>query len=313
MIQTLTQRFFRRIHSSPADTHSPAPSAGTPSTTFDHAEQLLQSLFVMAWMVEARDPYTGGHLWRVSQYSRLLAEATGLSGAETARITLAGFLHDLGKVAVPDAILRKPGRLSGDEYEVIKTHPEVGARLLANHPLAGLAQAAVLHHHERIDGAGYPGGLAGGEIPQDARIVGICDAFDAMTSSRPYRHGMAVDDALTIIRDNLGRQFDGGYGERFIGLSRDGGFAGIVGHSDHGIPLQECPVCGPTIVVRRDQRDGDAVYCRNCGNQATIERKADHLRVRPTGRQGSPSELQPEADFDIVDELVRASAACLAV
>lgn len=231
----------------------------------NHLEDLLKSLYVMASLVEARDPYTGGHLWRVSQFCRLLAEDAGFPAADVARIALGGFLHDLGKVGVPDAILNKPDRLSDEEYAVIKTHPEVGNRLLAGHPLAGLARAAVLSHHERPDGSGYPHRLSADAIVQDARVVGICDAFDAMTSTRPYRRGMAVEKALAIIEENLGRQFDRALGERFLRLGRAGRLDHIVGHSEAGIPLQECPICGPTIVVRRDHRGGDHVFVATAG------------------------------------------------
>lgn len=164
----------------------------------NHVEHLLKSLFVMASMVEARDPYTGGHLWRVSQFSRILAEDAGLPSNVVARIALGGFLHDLGKIGVPDAILNKPDKLTDEEYEVIKTHPEVGSRLLADHPLADLARSAILSHHEMPDGRGYPHGLSGAAISVDASIVGICDAFDAMTSTRPYRKGMPISKALSI-------------------------------------------------------------------------------------------------------------------
>jgi len=275
------------------------------------AKYMLQSLFVMAWMVEARDPYTGGHLWRVSQYSLLLAREAGLEESEVARITLGGFLHDLGKVGVSDAILNKPGRLTEDEYDVIKTHPEVGAGLLAGHPLAPLAVAAVLHHHERPDGDGYPKQLAGDEIPIDARIVGICDAFDAMTSSRPYRTGMPIDRALSIIEDNLKQQFDSAFGEYFIGLGNSGVLNHIAGHSDQGIPLQECPICGPIIVVRRGQQAGEHVYCRNCGNDAVLEEKSGALQAVPTGQNGTAQQLEPHADLDIIDELVKAAVTSL--
>ncbi|GAB4289247.1 MAG: hypothetical protein Kow0096_02030 [Thiohalomonadaceae bacterium] len=275
------------------------------------AEYLLQSLFVMAWMVEARDPYTGGHLWRVSQYSRLLAQDAGLPDTDVARITLGGFLHDLGKISVPDAILNKPDRLTDEEYAVIKTHPEVGARLLAEHPLAPLANAAVLYHHERPDGTGYPRRLAAADVPLDARIVGICDAFDAMTSTRPYRRGMPVAQALDSIESCLERQFDRRLGSRFLALGRAGALDHIAGHTDHGIPLQECPLCGPTIVVRRHQHDGDKVYCRHCGSEATVGHKDGHVCVIPTGRKGTPQDLEPEADLDVIGELVRASAASL--
>ena len=121
-----------------------------------HIEDLLKSLYVMASLVEARDPYTGGHLWRVSQFSHLTARDCGLGETDAARIALGGFLHDLGKVGVPDAILNKPDRLTAAEYDVIKTHPEIGSRLLSGHPLAEMVRAAVLSHHETPDGNGYP-------------------------------------------------------------------------------------------------------------------------------------------------------------
>lgn len=277
-----------------------------------HIEDLLKSLYVMASLVEARDPYTGGHLWRVSQFSRLLAEDAGLPDTDVARIALGGFLHDLGKVGVPDAILNKPDRLTDEEYAVIKTHPEVGNRLLSGHPLAALARAAVLSHHETPDGNGYPQRLSGDGIALDARIVGICDAFDAMTSTRPYRRGMAVDKALAIIEENLGRQFDRMLGERFVRMGRAGVLDHVVGHSEAGIPLQECPMCGPTIVVRHGHRSGAHVYCRHCGGEARVEHDGDVIHVTSTGRKGTPEDLQPEVDTALIDGLVRETARVIA-
>ncbi len=272
-------------------------------------EQMLASLLVMAWVVEARDPYTGGHLWRVSRFSELLARHAGLSAHETAYIAVGGFLHDLGKVAIPDAILRKPGRLSGDEYAVIKTHPEVGYRMLAGHPLERLAADAIRLHHETPDGRGYPDGLTGAEIPRVARIVGVCDAFDALTSSRPYRSGMPVEQALAIIREDIGRQFDGEYGELLLKLGNDGALLHIVGHSDVGIPLECCAMCGPTLVLRRTSRAGDSLFCRNCGGEYRLEAgDGGHLKAVPTGAKGSAAELKPEADRELVARFVHETA-----
>lgn len=276
-------------------------------------QDLLASLLVMAWMVEARDPYTGGHLWRVSRFARLLAEDAGLSEAEVGRIAVGGFLHDLGKVGVPDHILGKRDRLTEAEYEVIKTHPDVGWRMLAGHPLAALAEAAVRAHHERPDGSGYPRGLSGAAVPLDARIVGICDAFDAMTSTRPYRRGMAIDEALAIIEDNLGRQFAEPWAQRFIALGRAGRLDHIVGHSDFGIPLHECLMCGPTLVLRRDQQPGEHVYCRSCGHEYVTVQGDGRLETAPTGRVGSPKDLEPEADAELIAAVVRESARALVV
>lgn len=276
------------------------PAADSPGGIVD----LLKSLYVLAAVVEARDPYTGGHLWRVSQYSRLLAEAEGLPDSAVARIALGGFLHDLGKIGVPDAILNKPGRLSDEEYAVVKTHPDVGERLLGGHPLAAFIAPAVRDHHETPDGRGYPRGLSGGAISIDARIVGVCDAFDAMTSTRPYRQGMAPDAAFSIIRENLGRQFDRALGERFLALGGDGALDPILGFTEPGIPLQSCPLCGPTIVIHRRHRTGDPVYCRRCGNEAILNRDGPSIGLELTGQRGGPAHLQPEADLDLIGDLV---------
>jgi HD-GYP domain-containing protein (c-di-GMP phosphodiesterase class II) len=277
----------------------------------NQTEYLLNSLFIMASMVEARDPYTGGHLWRVSQFCRVLAERGGLPPNQVARASLGGFLHDLGKIAVPDAILNKPGRLSDDEYEIIKTHPDVGHRLLADHPLAELAQSAVYAHHERPDGAGYPLRLPHERISVYARIVGICDAFDAMTSTRPYRKGMPIPKALNVIRDNLGTQFDTEWGTLFLELGESGKLDHIVGHSEPGIPLHDCPMCGASIVVRRHSQEGDHVYCRACGAETQIRLINGRTAIEATGHRGTPTQLEPEVDTDLVRELVRESALLL--
>lgn len=279
----------------------------------NHVEQLLKSLFVMASMVEARDPYTGGHLWRVSQFSRILAEDGGLPSNVVARIALGGFLHDLGKIGVPDAILNKPDKLTDEEYEVIKTHPEVGSRLLSDHPLADLARSAILSHHEMPSGQGYPHGLSGAAISVDASIVGVCDAFDAMTSTRPYRKGMLIGKALAIIQENLGSQFHSDWGRRFIQLGESGRLNHIVGHSETGIPLQECPMCGPTIVVSRNHTDSDHIYCRSCGGESTVHRKGNLFSITPTGRRGSKKDLEPVIDNTLLNELVLESGRHLAL
>lgn len=281
------------------------------SAVMNPIEGLLKSLFVMSSLVEARDPYTGGHLWRVARFSQLVAEELHLSREDVARIALGGFIHDLGKIGVPDAILNKPDRLSDDEYDVIKTHPEVGARVLSGHPLAKLAMAAVFSHHETPDGKGYPRGLSGEDVPLDARIVGVTDAFDAMTSTRPYRSGMPVAKALDIIEENLGRQFDSVAGNALIRLGRQGALAHIVGHTDMGIPLQECPECGPTIVVRRDQQDGDYVYCRKCTYKTTVIRDAEGLRLADSELYGTAAEMQPIVDMALIDDLVGQARATL--
>lgn len=270
----------------------------------EHAEDLLFSLLIMAWFVEARDPYTGGHLWRVSRYAQLLAASAGLPASEQAQIALGGFLHDLGKIAVPDAILRKTDRLTEDEYAVIKTHPQMGFRLLSGHPLAALVSDAILLHHERPDGKGYPHGINADDLPMMAKIVGICDAFDAMTSHRPYRKGMPKDQALAIIQDMAGTQFDARLSKFFISLGQTGQLDHVIGHSDEGIPLHVCPMCGPTIVVQRTTKAGEHLYCRNCTGEFVVETAAQHVIATPTGRQGNPAQLEAPLDRSLISSIV---------
>lgn len=160
-------------------------------------------------------------------------------------------------------------------------------------------------------GTGYPHKLAGDDIPVDARIVGICDAFDAMTSNRPYRRGMPVARALSIIEENLGRQFDETLGKMFIQLGKQGQLDHIIGHSEEGIPVQECPMCGPTIVVTRSHVDGDHVYCKHCGNEAEVDRSDGTLLLHFTGRRGAPADLEPDLDIDLISDLVHAASQVL--
>ena len=272
--------------------------------------QLLASLLTMAWVVEARDPYTGGHNWRVARYAALLCERAGTSMTQCARVTIGAFLHDLGKIGVPDAVLRKPTALTDDEYGIVTTHPDVGARLLASHPMADWVRVAVQLHHERPDGQGYPRGLRGADIPFAARVVSICDAFDAMTSSRPYRTGWPTAQALHQIEAHLGRQFDEPLGRQFIALGSDGLLDYIVGHSDDGIPLQQCLMCGPTLVVRREQGVGEPLFCRNCGGEYVLPAiDAAHPRQAvATGRQGDPADLAPVADMALIARFVQDTA-----
>lgn len=272
----------------------------------DTDKALLSSLMIMGSVVEARDAYTGGHLWRVAQFTRLLAEKAGLDRTGVALAAIGGFLHDLGKVAIPDAILNKPGRLTDAEYQVIQTHPGIGREVLSQHPLAALALDAVAYHHERPDGGGYPERLVGEEIPQVARMVAIADAFDAMTSTRSYRKGMDPARAYAILAEAKGSQFDGVLTDHFLDLGQASSFDAIIGHSLLGHRLASCPTCGPVVAVHQ-LGDGAIHACRACGGEFRLRRKgAAGVELEPTGRMAAAELMAPHPDFSPIAELVAA-------
>ena len=158
--------------------------------------------------LDARDPYSAGHSVAVAVYSRDLAEEIGLAAADVQRAYLAGLLHDIGKIAVPDAILSKPAALTDDEFDEIRLHPEIGEQILRPSSHLQDVLPGVRHHHERIDGKGYPDRLRDADIPLQARIIAIADAYNAMTSNRPYRDAMHPELAQRILVQNQGMQHD---------------------------------------------------------------------------------------------------------
>jgi putative nucleotidyltransferase with HDIG domain len=158
--------------------------------------------------IDAKDPYTCGHSDRVARVSVRLAEELGCNRKQVDTIYLSGLLHDVGKIGIDDNVLRKPGKLTEAEYEHIKTHAEIGFKILKDIQQLDDVLPVVLHHHEQWDGKGYPHGLAGESIPQLARIVAVADSFDAMGSDRPYRKGMCEEKLDCILRDGAGKQWD---------------------------------------------------------------------------------------------------------
>lgn len=168
----------------------------------------LATVEALAAAVDAKDPYTRGHSQRVSAYAGAIAQALGLTPLAVARVRLAGLLHDVGKIAVPDAVLTKAGALSAEEFAIIRQHPAKGAQMLASVPFLQEILPAVRHHHEHWDGRGYPDGLVAETIPADASILMVADAFDAMTSSRTYRPALPPDEARRRLREASGAQFD---------------------------------------------------------------------------------------------------------
>ncbi|MCP4295542.1 MAG: response regulator [Proteobacteria bacterium] len=162
-------------------------------------ESMLTSIATMIHALEARDPYTKGHSERVSEFAVGTGKIMGLNEEELDKLAMGGKLHDLGKIGVPDNVLLKHGKLTDIEYNIIKKHPVIGSEILQAIPSIQRVMPIVLHHHERIDGGGYPDGLSGEDIPLIARITGVADTYDAITSSRPYRDGLNQSKAIEII------------------------------------------------------------------------------------------------------------------
>lgn len=187
----------------------------------DLADLLMGLLHAMVNSIDAKDTYTCGHSERVALYAKSLAQAANLPTGTCDRIYLAGLLHDVGKIGVPDAILCKTGKLTTEEFAAMKKHPEIGARILSRIRQINDLLPGVLHHHERVDGRGYPDGLAGDEIPLFGKIICIADCFDAMTTNRTYRAAMPIQAAVAEVRRCAGTQFDPHLAEAFLALNHE--------------------------------------------------------------------------------------------
>ncbi|HZN42406.1 MAG TPA: HD-GYP domain-containing protein [Actinomycetota bacterium] len=184
-------------------------------------EMYVATMRSLAHVVEAKDPTTRGHLDRTAHYGIALARLVDPALAERREVSYGFFLHDIGKVGIPESILCKAGPLTELEWIVMRSHPDQGARIVAPIPFMGEAVEIVRSHHERWDGGGYPRGLRGEEIPLAARIFAIADSFDAMTSDRPYRAAMSTEAAVAEIRAGSGTQFDPRCVEAFEDLIAD--------------------------------------------------------------------------------------------
>jgi HD-GYP domain-containing protein (c-di-GMP phosphodiesterase class II) len=168
----------------------------------------LYAIMALVEALNAKDPYTRGHSERVSIYSLILSEKLQMTDEEIDSIYIASYLHDIGKIGIHENVLNKPERLTRDEYEHVKSHPTISGQIVSRLPSLEHIASVVRHHHERHDGGGYPDGLKGADIPLGSRILAIADAFDAMTSDRPYRTAFNAKEALSEIHRYSGQQFD---------------------------------------------------------------------------------------------------------
>ncbi len=265
-------------------------------------KELIRSIVTLATVIEAKDPYTGGHTWRVSQYAIKLGEKIGLSEDELFIVHLGGLVHDIGKIGINDAILLKPGPLTDDEYDVMKQHPNIGLSLISSHPLFPILKDSVFLHHERFDGRGYPNKEIPPNLSRIAMITSIADAFDAMTSNRPYRNGMPVEKALLILEDEKGKQFDNDLTSVFIDLCINGDLDHILGHCGDDRLLMTCSQCGPIIAPTSKHGEGDHITCPACHGDYIMQRLEGNMKVEFSGNLDNA--YVPLVDEDTVNSIV---------
>ena len=185
-------------------------------------EIIMESIETFTGFIDAKDPYTNGHSNRVAKYTRLIAEEMGYEGEELNRIYYVALLHDCGKIGVPDNILSKPGRLTDEEFEIIKSHTTHGSEILSHFKSLPNVNEGARYHHESYDGKGYPEGLAGEDIPLIARMICVADSYDAMNSNRVYRKKLTREDIIGEIEKNRGTQFDPKIAEIFLKIIKSG-------------------------------------------------------------------------------------------
>lgn len=199
-----------------------AAAMGDKSLSGAMKPNFAATIYALTAAIDAKDHYTFGHSQKVAEYATILASKLSLDKSHVELIQEAGLLHDIGKIGIPENILTKTGRLTNDEFEIVKQHVEMSITIIKHLPSMNHVIPAVIGHHERWDGKGYPRGLRCENIPLAARCLAIADAFDAMTSNRPYRKGLSVNAALTEIENNIGTQFDPLLANIFVKLVRDG-------------------------------------------------------------------------------------------
>ena len=186
--------------------------------TKENERLFLHVVSSLASAIDAKDTYTNGHSSRVAEYSREIARRFGYEGKQLEDIYMMGLLHDVGKIGIPDAVINKPAKLTDEEYDIIKNHPVLGARILGNIKEMPSLQRGARWHHERYDGKGYPDGLLGTDIPEEARVIAVADAYDAMTSHRSYRKPLPQGVVREEIEKGIGTQFDPEFARIMLGM-----------------------------------------------------------------------------------------------
>lgn len=236
-------------------------------------EVYVDTLRVLANAIEARDSYTIGHTWRVCRFAQTLARELGWDKAKIDQIEIGGLLHDIGKIGIDDSILRKPSRLSKEEYERMKQHPELGAKMLSNIEFLKPYLPYILFHQERYDGHGYPTQLSGKEIPVEGRLLAIADAFDAMTSDRPYRNGLSPVIAIEEIKKLREKQFDPEMSDAFIKIFNEGKLTQYLQKKDKSGANIFCPICHSSLILKDLLLKGSEYICPICKHPLEVSLK----------------------------------------
>ncbi len=249
----------------------------------DSARNLRESniaiLNLLANVIESRDPFTAGHTWRVAKYVTAMARHLGWSSERRASLQIGSYLHDLGKISIEDSILKKSGKLTAEEYEQIKAHPAEGRRLLQGIEFLRPAMQVSYSHHERYDGSGYPEGLKGEAIPEEARLIAVADVFDSLTSNRPYRTPLSPEKGLSYLQKQKGSHFEPQWVDLFTSIWDKGKLKKTVLHSEGHIPLLACPQDGPTIAVKGSASEGDGIFCPVCKTRFVLVKKNRQVQL----------------------------------
>ncbi len=261
-------------------------------------EQAYQdTLIVLSNAIELRDHYTVGHTWRVTRFAMEIGKRLGWDEEKLDECEMGGILHDVGKIAIDDAILRKPGGLTSEEFAKMKVHPERGARLMQDVEFLMPLIPYALYHHERWDGKGYPFGLSGENIPMEGRVLAVADTLDAMTSNRPYRKGMDPAVALEEIQKMAGTQFDPQIVELLVACHQDGSINRILQnyHEQDGHSIA-CPFCSTYITVPEDLAPDMEIQCGVCHRRIVVRYQNDMYygellaETEPLSYQSTPTD-----------------------
>lgn len=250
---------------------APAAIAIKNAQYVDELERSYQDTLVgLANAIELRDHYTVGHTWRVTNFAVEIARTLGWTEEKLKECEIGGVLHDIGKLTVPDSILRKPTALDEEERAKMQAHPAAGARLMQDILRLVPVIPYALYHHERYDGEGYPFGLEGENVPIEGRLIAVADTLDAMTSNRPYRKGMDPDVAIAKIQEVRGTQLDPVCVDALMAVYRQGKVHGILQEFRKGGQSIACPFCSTYIEVPKGAQLGDTFHCTVCRRRVQL-------------------------------------------